>query len=305
MLAELRSVLTTGRLTRSEGISCSGFNGLRALVGSNHGTAATGYVTIDVVATCSNTTPGDPRYFTSDLLYDNVLTGDWIAVSPGAADNYASASSLVHIRAVPEGGRAGTRVPRVLPYTFYGRLLANRPLSERVADRRQPLPSAFAARFIQGGTDDFQTRFTIWREAITGPNALCAAYVQNSNLPIADLVRFDEHENATILSSGILGPPPVPGDPGLPVSSTTSSASSTFPTLVSPHNGIAGWLYLNLGRYSNSGKTTIPGAGQEQAWVTITMYAERRYAAAFEAVALQNGCSPVPSHDHDSQIGPE
>lgn len=289
LLSDVRSLLTTGRSKTGLGVSCQKPSGNERQVGSNHGPHAIGYMTIDVVATCSNNTPANGRHFTSELLFDNVLTGDWMSVSQAEIHNYATASPLVHIRAFPEGGPAGTMVPPQLPYTFYGRLLSDRVPSQRGFDRRQPLPSAFAARFIQGDYNNFQTDLVIWREAYTGAVAECTDYLRNDTLEIAEIVRFDEHENATAGESPIVVLPP-PGKPGVAATSSLRSWSSTFPPLVSPHGDTAGWLYLNLLRANRNGEEAH-GAGQHQAWVTVTMFSEERYAVTFDAAALQNGCT--------------
>src|SRR6185295_8049388 len=121
-------------------------------VGGQHPNAI-GYVTIDVVSNCTSRLPTDPLYYTNDLLFDNVLIGDYQQLGPTAAGTTASSfdaavNSLVHIRAVPEGGGAGSKTATALPYTFYDRYT---PASTRTIDRRQPLPSTFEARFVQGG----------------------------------------------------------------------------------------------------------------------------------------------------------
>lgn len=74
-----------------------------------------GFATADVVATPTRNFPG-PAYFTSDVRFDNVLIGDYAIVDRGVE---AAGSSMVHIRAVPEGGPAGTNVATNLPFTFY------------------------------------------------------------------------------------------------------------------------------------------------------------------------------------------
>jgi len=116
--------------------------------------------TIDVAATCGTTLPFDPAYFSTEILFDNVLIGDYQQINPNpATGNYAGGNPLVHIRAVPEGGLAGQpAVLTNLPYTFYDRYT---PAAARTFDRRQPLPSVFAARYIQGGTGAFNTNFKI------------------------------------------------------------------------------------------------------------------------------------------------
>src|SRR3954471_23783697 len=97
---------------------------------------------------------------------------------------------MVHIRAVPEGGGAGSNVDTRLPYTFYDRYT---PASTRTIDRRQPLPSLFAARYIQGGIGAYATNLTIWREGF-GIGS-CADASKSGNMLVAEIVRFDEHEN--------------------------------------------------------------------------------------------------------------
>jgi hypothetical protein len=321
LLTDLRAVLTTGRSTGA-GISCLTGGGAQAQVGSNHGANAIGYITIDVAATCSLALPTAPSYFTSEILFDNVLIGDYQDINPNAATgNFAGGNPMVHIRAIPEGGAAGTIPAGVtnLPYTFYDRYTNAAGITDRRIDRRQPLPSTFAARYIQGGTTDFQTRFKIWREGFTGSGAGCATatttYSLNSNMGIAEVVRFDEHENATVIGSPVRVSPPLPGAPGLPETSQTSSAASTFPTLVSPQGDIAGWMYMNL----NNGGSNLYSAARpgfvgatnttvrpSQNWVIVSMFAEGRYSVDFDAAWLGNGCSPAAalSSNDSAQIGP-
>ena len=199
VMKDVRAYLTNGR-SNSYALSCQSAPGVEERVGSDHGSnIAAGYVTIDVVATCAPTMPNSPKYFTSELLFDNVLTGDYVAIEPsGTTNGYAGGSPLVHIRAIPEGGAAGSIVPTRLPYTFYDRFTTIDESTPRTIDRRQPLPSTFAARWIDGGETGFATSYSIWREALTGANAACGEYAANSNMPVADLVRFDEHENAAV-----------------------------------------------------------------------------------------------------------
>jgi len=108
---------------------------------------AIGYATIDVAATCSVALPIDPGYFSAEILFDNVLIGDYQDVNQSTtAGNYAGGNPLVHIRAIPEGGPAGSLVATNLPFTFYDRYQGGALTSTaRTVDRRQPLPSAFAA----------------------------------------------------------------------------------------------------------------------------------------------------------------
>jgi hypothetical protein len=297
LMNDIRSALQTG-VARS----CPG-----ARVGSVH-PHATGYATIDVVSTCGIRFPLDAGYYTNELLYDNVLMGDYEQINPDTASgNYAGGNPLVHIRAIPEGGAAGSLPGTNLPYTFYDRFT---PRDAHTRDRRQPLPSAFAARYIQGGVSAFNTSFKIWREGMTGSAAACADYagtltkLSNGAMPVTEIVRFDEHENFMTFAPIVH----VEGSPGaitLPSASSLSTSGGTFPPLATSGD-VAGWMYLNLNnggapaygvaggrdttRYQQTG-----GPRQSQNWVVVSMAAEGRYSVDYDALALGNGCSPAPA----------
>ena len=284
LMDDVRSVLTIGRSLGGSRITCPGPDGTQLQLGANHGpTTAIGYVTVDVVATCSAKLPSDASYYTSDLLYDNVLIGDYTFIDPkGDKNGYATASPVVHIRAVPEGGGAGSDVPTRLPQTFYGRFKPS------VSDRRQPLPSVFAARFIEGGPTLFQTKITIWREAATSVGASCSQYSSTAEAPFVEIARFDERENATIYgrqraaASG--------AGMTLPPLARMTSTSILFPA--SSSTDVGGWLYLNL----------ADGNRSRQSWVEVTLFAEGRYGVQLPAAALGNGCSQAP--EAGAKIGP-
>jgi len=261
LLSDLRTALTLGRVS-----SCS------AAIGGQHD-SATGYITIDVVSTCDVTMPTAPAYY-DELLYDNVLTGDYEWVNPNPlTGNLASGSPLVHIRAIPGG----------LPYTFYDRYT---PAATRSIDRRQPLPSTFIARLIQAGAGSFNTNFRIWREGVVPGNAACTDYNANGGtaMSVKDEVRFDEHENPTI-TVGFVGPSPqVPNIIVLPATSSTLVSSTLFPPRLASSDDVGGFLYLNL---DNGSRTR-----HSQNWVVTSMSAEGRYETAFDATPLVNGCTP-------------
>ena len=266
---EIRSALTAGTIS-----SCGDMH-----VGNTH-KAAAGYVTIDVARSCAHVLPVNPAYW-DDLLDDNVLIGDWQMLNPDPVNgNYASGSPLVHIRAIQS---------TKLPYTFYDRFTST--------DHRQPLPSRFAARFIQGGTGAFNTNFLIWREGLLGSEAVCKDYIRNSHfqnyLRIGqrpELVRFDEHENPTITSSTVRIPEIQLYQERLPAASSNTSDGGLFPPM-SQSGDVGGWLYLDL----NDDGTTIHGKSRPaQNWVVVSMYADGRFSFAFDAAPLANGCTTKP-----------
>jgi hypothetical protein len=218
-------------------------------------------------------------------------------------------------------------VPTNLPYTFYDRYtIGVAPATARTIDRRQPLPSAFAARWISGTGAAFDTQYKVWREGFTtgtgvleapaGPGLFfCTDYVVNSAIPLVEVVRFDEHENAGVQGAGIIVSPPTTASPTLPETSRISINSSLFPA-VAGSTDAGGWTYFNL---SNGGdafaatafpgsrpyNATRPGFGAaagaagvfprdvSQNWVILAMFAEGRYGVDQDANWLGNGCTPA------------
>ena len=311
LVAALRSALSTGVYNPGGSGACA------SAVGGVHANAI-GYITIDVVSNCTSRLPTDPLYYTNDLLFDNVLIGDYQQLGPQPAGEPrlqsfdAGVNPLVHIRAVPEGGSAGSKVATALPYTFYDRYT---PALTRTIDRRQPLPSTFAARVIQGGPAAFRTDLNIWREGFG--NGSCSDAKSSATMAVAEIVRFDEHENPSTLGNEPLR------SPRLPVTSSTSSSDSSYPAMLSSDTG--GWLYLNLNNGGSTGysghdavsgpstlapvgSTTTAGPRPSQNWVTVTMFGTgifgSREVAEFDAASLGNGCSPAAFPSSAAPIGP-
>jgi hypothetical protein len=107
--ASVQNALTTGiYLTPGFGSGCGSTPVGSPAATHTTSTTAAGYVTIDVTSRCSATDPADPAYYVSEILFDNVLTGDYEILNKAVGRNYAGGSPLVHIRAIPEGGPAGT-----------------------------------------------------------------------------------------------------------------------------------------------------------------------------------------------------
>jgi len=315
-MAAVRAALTTGVYNPGGSASCPN------PVGGAH-VNAIGYATIDVVGSCTSRLPSDPLYYTTDLLFDNVLIGDYQQIGPrpagtSAAPFDAGGNPMVHIRAVPEGGGVGSNVATELPYTFYDRYT---PAANRIQDRRQPLPSTFAARFIQGGAGAFATNYTIWREGFRA-GACGPSLALNGFLPFVDVLRFDEHDNVTVILPCSFDPCPSQYDPKLPATSSSSTSSFVYPSISSADVG--GWMYLNLNNGGSIGYSVttrsaiddspavITGAGStsilaprgsltigprpSQNWVTITMFGNlgtKPMVAEFDAASLGNGCSPA------------
>jgi hypothetical protein len=325
LVAAVRSALTSGTGYNTGGVNCPG------PIGANHGTIAKGYVTVDVASYCSTQLPTDPAgaYFvgsSASILFDNTLIGDYQQIAPapagfGTAGSFdAQGNPMVHIRAVPEGGLSGASggipVATNLPFTFYDRYT---PTGTRTADRRQPLPNTWAARFISGGTGTFSTDYKIWREGVTAGLPTCTVggtVTFNSTIAITSIITFDEHENATGAASGVVCSPCNASNNSLPETSRTASTASIFPQVGTPDLG--GWRYLNLSsgsQHVNSvgalvtdlnlsaqrvgfGGPNAPGTSGSrtttQNWVIISMYGvvgANRLSVDFDAAWLGNGCT--------------
>ncbi|MGZ5433676.1 MAG: hypothetical protein ACXWH7_12185, partial [Thermoanaerobaculia bacterium] len=251
---------------------------------------AVGYATIDVVRNCATNDPLSEEYWTEDLAWDNVLIGDSHQIH--SANDFAQSSTLVHIRAIPEGGTAPERLAvqrkydAGFPRTFYARYQS---ASAPKLDGRQPLPSVFAARWLAGGPSGFDTYFKIWREGRTGRDATCATHDDNI-LPIAELVRFDENENAFGDTPHTVTGPIPELDLVAPATFRVSVAdSSLFPAMT--NGAISGWMYLNLD-HDFVARGYVPGWASQN-WVVFSMRWEGRYSVDVDAAALGNGCSPA------------
>lgn len=295
LVAQMQSALTGGLYQDSS-------SGVVQRVGSINDNAV-GYVTVDVVNDCDSVWPADDFYFSTKLLFDNVLIGDWIVVDPVA--NTAYGSPMVHIRAIPEGGAAGSPESGGevnFLHTFYDRYT---PVFDRTVDRRQPLPGLIAARFIDDASTGDETRFIVWRE---GPRSRSSiTFNGSSNRPgnaigLTDMVRFDESENPSVYSICQIAPCP-------PAPSTTSTGAldvashEIFPPDFSGDPG--GWIYLNLNNGGDNDYSfdRFPLNGASQNWVDVVFFSEGRYGQAHTALALGNGCSPNPGYS-DPDFGP-
>ncbi len=320
LLSDLQSVFTTG-FSGNVAIPCA----TTTKIGGTHNDAI-GYITVDVNGNCNTSLPNIAAYFTGNILFDNVLVGDYENIQPNpAVTNAAGGSPMVHIRAIPEGGGVGSlqAFPSTnLPNTFYDRYTNQAPAAQvidRRADRRQPLPSLFAARWINGGTGSFNTNFQIWREGFTvgacSTNGTTVGAIGNSLIPFTEIVRFDEHENAATQAGGVIISPAPPAL-GLPETSSVPTSGAVFPAAPSAAGDVGGWMYLNL----NAGLNPAAGgigfsrdnstvAAQlalraSQNWVTVNMQAESRFSVLFDAAWLGNGCSPPVGSSTVAQIGP-
>jgi hypothetical protein len=282
-MTRMQTAFTLGRVnTFGPATACN-------TVGTQH-LNAVGYATIDVVRVCSIRTPWDPEYFTQELLWENILLGDYQQidrrpVKVGQNRPYAEGSAMVHIRAVPEGGTSAERLSHPEQYpvtfhrTFYSRYL---PDSNKTLDGRQPLPALFAAHWIGGANPDLKTSYKIWREGNLGPTT-CSMNALN-DIQVAEVITFDEDENPRIAPRDVIGPPPPPSTTHLPLTKLLDFADTSV--IPPPTSGaVSGWTYLNLDSNADDDYAN-------QAWVIIAMRSASGLSVDQEAIALGNGCTP-------------
>ena len=108
----------------------------------------------------------------------NQLWGDWFIINRG--NNFAQGDNLVHLEAGDGFGDPGDPNPDLggvnasnnpTGYTFYGRYFtpAGSPNGQ---DNREPLGTAWAARYLNGGAFDGGTKFSVWRDStVVDPKA--------------------------------------------------------------------------------------------------------------------------------------
>ncbi len=281
ILVDLRSALTVGRTT-----ACG-----TALVGETHSNAI-GYATIDVVRNCGPAMPTDAGYFENEILYDNVLIGDYQEVD--RYNNFAKGNTLVHIRAIPEGGLAGS-ARTSFRRTFYSRLQDGGTI-----DRRQPLPSTFAARWIDGGMGELGASFKLWRESATSASAGCAVSA-NATMSLPDLVRFDEEENPTMIIPDCIINHCFPLEWSVPVVRRIRTGDRTEFIPPNRDHDLAGWMYLNLANHRYLQPASEPAT---QAWIVVSISAEGRFSVDFDATPLGNGCSPRAAYTSETGGAP-
>ena len=289
LVTRMQSAFTTGKVPAAGNLAgCNTAGGVH--------TNAVGYATIDLVGACRPTLPTDPAYYADVIRFDNVLGGDYMQINGN--EDFAQGSSMVHIRAIPEGGIPQERAidPAFavdFERTFYARFQS--AATPRL-DARQPLPTAFAARWISGGATGFETHFKIWREGRVPAGTPCSALPARAELGMLELVRFDEEENPETFAPDIVVCTPLINYPDLPVTSLTNvDDQSVFPDTTT--GSVAGWMYMNLDWCNRDTHAS-------QHWVVASMRAEDRFSVDVDAMALGNGCSaPIPQTEAVGGLG--
>ena len=266
---------------------------LNGCAGGNYGDlVARGYVTVDVVNSCTSVNGTDPSYFTTLTTQQNVLWGDYTISNE--ANNSESASSLVHIESCSGSGYyAGSDQAALCPfaagdYTFYGRLNAF-----TATDQREPLATTFGTRFVNGGTFNGGTDLLVWRDNKVSPTGAnkkhnCSKTPSWFPLSQSDVVSWDETENPVdlcFLPDNVS--PPIGGVQSCFPLVTQRVPLATGNPLGKPVNvpQSFGWIVLNL---NHTLASNDPQPGIAQAWVESVQSANGRFAVGFQAIPFDN-----------------
>lgn len=239
--------------------------------GFDHGdNIARGYVTVDTVNQCTLLNPASPGYFVSGgggvATNQNVLLGDWMNIDP--TNNFMQADRAVAI----EASSTDPLVTTPGNYTFYGSLIGG-----SAADNREPLPTAWGARYMAE-----RSYLRVWRD----PGQAVAPFTCGTlpaPFPLDDqqVVAFDAVETPQDLTGTTL--PLVAfwvpvGAPGIPATAKQ------------------GWMFLDLDSPTVAGEFS----GQHQAWVEVVHDIEDqgRFSAGWPGVQLrqpQNATAALPA----------
>ena len=232
-----------------------------------------GYVTVDVVRRCTTLTPADPGYFGPDgaAAHDNVLWGDFFLVD--AAGDVAEGEDLVRLESDP-ARFAGHP-------TFYERYV-----NGSGADGREPLPTVWESRYLNGGAFTGGTSMIYWRDSRIRNQPFVCGHPPNWYPLLSEYqstVFFDEEEQvAALICPPITCPPPpsfFPAESGrVRVGGTALPVPYTF-----------GWIYLDMKTFPRS--PSRPGA--TQAWLGTIHEAMGIFSVGYEADPRDSGCNPL------------
>ena len=239
-----------------------------------------GYVTVDTVNACNLFFPSDYAFYFPFLTFDNVLWGDYFIVNP--AQNFADGDTLVHIEANPllvgSTVAPGAFVPG--DHTFYGRYNG-----ATATDRREPLATTWASRYLNGGAFTGGTDLIVWREANAAASGYsCTLQGPSSWYPLesTQIVIFDEEEQPVTSEDCPSGDPTCEQTIVIPNETQRVDVATD---LLAPFD--FGWIYLNLQH-----PDTAYADPYAQSWVSPVMDAEGRFSVGFSGIQLDNANTP-------------
>jgi hypothetical protein len=247
------------------------------------------YITADVVENCNKLFPDSPGYFSQEARMDNVLIGDVFWTS--TEDRLSEANNAVHLEASMNLDAVATTAPSGFPVSFYHRYAV---LNDGVSDYREPLPTAWAFRYLGAGLAGIDTDIQVWKGSSAyaftydldrnGANQVSPDELVASNCHAYTYYAWDEEEIVTTVTSV---PWSMPGGesviPNLIPLETQSIPVDQFDT-----PGAFGWM-LFVWPASNY----PPGANNDpddfyQTWMGVRYEANTQWSAARDAAVMGN-----------------
>jgi hypothetical protein len=250
------------------------------------------YITADVVETCNLLFPDALVYWETEARYDNVLIGDVFWTN--TEERFSEASNAVHIEADLDLGAVATTAPTGQPVSFYHRYSAL-PSVGATSDYREPLPTAWAFRYLGAGVANVGTDIRVWKgssaEEVTydlerigdkfTPSTLVA-----SNCHAYTYYAWDEEENVTTVSTvpwslptgGTVVPNLIPLETQeIPVDELNTPAAFGWMLFVWPASNYPGdpFGYTNFDDFY-------------QTWMGVKYNAADQWSAAMDAAVMGN-----------------
>jgi len=230
-----------------------------------------GYVTVDTVSECTLRLPLDVGYFGPHgvVTNQNVLWGDYLFLDPD--HKVFDGENLVHVKAFPGAFHQGD-------LTFYGRYVGSSG-----EDERQPLPTAWASRYVNGGATSGSTELLVWRDSGRPMFPFtCGTLPFGFPLGHAREITFNEEEQIFFL--------PITPQPGDQTARSTPVEANRVriggPTF--PVDFAFGWVFLDLDAPPPGGI----GQVLRQSWVETILSIQGQFSAGFSATPLASPCAP-------------
>jgi hypothetical protein len=262
-------------------------------IGRNLGTPgiARGYITVDTINACNVFHPSEP-FYNVFLTFQNTLFGEYQYIDP--SQDYAVGDALVHVNAENNFSAPDPDLTTPGEYTFYGRFNA-----WTASDRREPLATTFAARFVS--PKEFKTvaksrrraimpagtELVVWRDPkVSNVNGFICSSGGPSWYPLTheSAFAFDEQESVEdLLTPANLFPA---------AAQRVAVASTALPTTFA-----SGWMFLNLNQFNVvAGPNPPEDPTAAQAWVTVLQRVRQganggRYEVGYRAVRLDSARS--------------
>jgi hypothetical protein len=242
------------------------------------------YVTADVVLACDGLFPDQPEYWQEQaIVVSNVLTGDVIWIDD--ANDFAQADKAVHLEADRNIDQVATLDELGQPITFYYRYSTR---NQGLSDFREPLPTAWAFRYIGADNPAIDTHVRAWKGSTFQLTPDDLSITDTWYLALDCLAysywAWDEDEQV----SELIGSAPPPGVAWVyPNLFPLATQEVLVDELETP--GADGWL---LFAWPDANFGDIPGADEApdryQTWMGVRYSAHGRFSAFMEGTVAGN-----------------